>query len=77
MMQPLKSYLKKFLLAYAFSVSMVIIYFLIKTLISEPEDIELKSFHHPTERPLKQEKESTQDLQRQDTQKMFILLPQQ
>ncbi len=78
MMHQLRPFAKKFLLAYAVSVVMVLIYLVIKSLFPNMKEIELKSFDKPTEvltQPLQQEIEDTQESKGQNSKKSFTLLP--
>ena len=75
-MNQLKPFLKKFLIIYAFAVGIVLIYFIIKILFTEPKEIELKSFDRPVQTDLVEIiKEDKEDIKEQSSKTGFILLP--
>ncbi len=78
MMNQLKPFLKKFLLVYAFAVTMVLIYFVTKTLFTNTKEVERKSFNKPTDtRPkaISENKDTMENTEEKTSLKGFILLP--
>lgn len=71
-MQTLKGYLKKLLLVYIVSISIVIVYFVIKTIMPQDKDIVLKSF---TKEPVSQEVLNEEAIVEINDTRKFLLLP--
>ena len=77
-MNQLKPFLKKFLLVYAFAVTIVLIYFVIKTLFPNTKEIELKSFNKPsdvTTKVITGDKKTMKKSNEENSETGFILLP--
>ncbi len=71
-MHPIKGYLKKLLIVYIISISMVLVYFIIKTFVPQDKELELKSFTKEPTHQVQKPEELTVDI---NNSKKFLLLP--
>ncbi len=80
MMNPIRPFAKKLILAYGVAVLTVLIYLLIKALFPTTKEIELKSFNKPatiSKKPTQNETEKTEMSNEQNSKNSFILLPRE
>lgn len=71
-MHPIKGYLKKLLIVYIISISIVLVYFILKTMLPQDKEIVLKSFIKEPTHHIQEPEELTVDINNSEK---FLLLP--